>query len=83
MYKIHQTFFLKETILILKKETGVPVVAQWLRTRHSVHQDAVQSLALPSGLRIWCCRKLWHGLQMQFRFSVAVTVAQASATVLI
>ena len=34
----------------------------------------VQSLVLISGLRIWCCCKLWHRSQRWFRSSVAVAV---------
>ena len=35
----------------------------------------VQSLASLSGLRIWCCCKLWHRLQMRLGSSVAMAVA--------
>ena len=35
----------------------------------------VQSLALPSGLRIWHCHELWCRLQTRLRPSVAVAVA--------
>ena len=38
----------------------------------------VRSLALLSGLRIWCCCELWCRLQTWFRSGIAVAVAQAS-----
>ena len=38
----------------------------------------VQFLASLRGLRIWCCHKLWHRLQMWFESGVAVAVVQAS-----
>ena len=37
----------------------------------------VQSLASLSGLRIRRCRELWHRLQRQLRFGVAVALAIA------
>ena len=39
----------------------------------------VQSPDLLSGLRIWCCCRLWGRSQMQFRFGIAVTVVQDSS----
>ena len=35
----------------------------------------IQSLALLRGLRIWHCRELWYGSQMQLGSRVAVAVA--------
>ena len=46
-----------------------------LRTRRCVHEDAVRSLALLSGLRILHCYKLQCRLQMQLRYDVAMAVA--------
>ena len=39
----------------------------------------VQSLALPTGLRIWCCSKLCYRLQMHLRSQVAVDVVWPSS----
>jgi len=39
----------------------------------------VGSLALLSGLRIWCCRELWYRSQSQLRLDVAVAVVQAGS----
>ena len=39
----------------------------------------VQSLALLSGLRILCCRELWHRSQMWFGFGIAVAVVSAGS----
>ena len=36
-----------------------------------------QSLALLSGLRIWCCRELWCRLQTRLRYCIAVAVASS------
>ena len=38
----------------------------------------VQSLALLSGLEIWCCHELWCRSQMWLGYGVALAVAQAS-----
>ena len=43
----------------------------------------VQSLALLSELRIWCCHRLQHGLQVWLGSGVAMAVAQAPAAALI
>ena len=39
------------------------------------HEVVVQSLASPTGLRIWHCRELWRRLQMWLGFGIAVAVA--------
>ena len=54
---------------IYYKEFGVPIEAQW------VMRMQVQSLASPSGLRIWRCCELWCSLQTQLRFRIAVAMA--------
>ena len=51
----------------------------WLRTWHCLCEDAVQSLASFSGLRMWHCCKLQQRLQMRLRSGVAVAVAVAVA----
>ena len=43
----------------------------------SIHEDAVRSLALLSGLRIHCCGELWCRSQMWLWSHVAVAVATA------
>ena len=58
---------------------GVPIVAQCQRTRLVSMKMRVQSLALPSGLGIQHCHKLWHRLQMRLGSCVAVAVVQASS----
>ena len=50
----------------------VPVVAQWLTSLTSNHEDAVRSLVLLSGLRIQCCCELWCRSQMWLGSRVAV-----------
>ena len=52
-----------EGMLFLNKvEAGVPVVMQWKRIRLGTVKFRVRSLALLSGLRIWCCYELWRRL---------------------
>ena len=53
---------------------GVPVVAQGLMNLASM-KTQVQSLVLLSGLRIWRCRELWCGSQIELRSRVDVAVA--------
>ena len=43
--------------------SGVPVVAQWLTHLTRNHELRVRSLALLSGLRLWCCHELWYRSQ--------------------
>ena len=45
--------------IMFEENPGVPVVEQWLTNPTRNHEVAVLSLALLSGLRIWCCRELW------------------------
>ena len=54
--------------------SGVPVVAQWVKnlTQCLSMRIQVQSLTLLSGLRICCCPKLWPRSQMRLRFGLAV-----------
>ena len=40
----------------------------------------VRSLAFLSGLRIWCFRELWCGLQTQLRSGIAVAVVEAGSS---
>ena len=47
-------------------------MAQRLMNPTSIYGDAVQSLALLSGLRIWRFPELWCRLQMWLRFGAAV-----------
>ena len=56
--------------LVIKKELGVPDVAQRLTNLTSIHEDA--SL---SRLRIRHCRELWCRSQMRLGSSVAMAVA--------
>ena len=41
---------------------GVPVLAQQVKNPTSVHEDEGRSLALLSGLRIWCFHELGRRL---------------------
>ena len=63
----------------LKKREGVPISAQWLTNLTSIHEDAVQSWALISGLRVRCCCELWCREQTQLRSHAAVAVVQATS----
>ena len=53
------------TVCCKEHNWGVPVVVQQKQIRLGTMRFRVQSLALLSGLKIWCCRELWCGLQMQ------------------
>ena len=39
-------------------EVGVPVMTQHVKNPTSIHEGTVQSLASPSGLKIWHCHEL-------------------------
>lgn len=41
---------------------GVPIVAQHVKNQTSIHRMQVRLLVMLSGLRKWCCWKLWHRL---------------------
>ena len=41
---------------------GVPIVAQWVKNLIVPIRMQVRSLASLSGLKIQCCRELWHRL---------------------
>ena len=59
----------------LKMRTlGVPVVAQWKRTRLISMRMQIGSPAPLSGLRIWCCREQWCKSQMGLGSHIAVAV---------
>ena len=45
----------------------------------TIHEDAVPSLALLSGLRIRRCHQLWYRSQMRLRSCVAVAVTEAGS----
>ena len=53
---------------------GVRIMAQWLANLTKNMRLQVQSLALPSGLRIWRCHELWCRSQMRLRSQLAVAV---------
>ena len=56
----------------------VPIVAQQVMNPTSIHEDACSiPPGLASGLRRWCCRKLWWTSKTQLRSHVAI--AQASS----
>ena len=67
----------KEDSNLNQTTLGVPVVALWLTIQLGTMRLRVQSLALLSGLRIWCCCELWCRSQARFGSGVAVAVAQA------
>ena len=54
---------------------GVPTVAPQKGIRLGTMKLQVQSLALLSGSRIWCCHELWCRLQMRLGSRIAVAVA--------
>ena len=66
------TYFNLKYLIAKNAKIGVPVVAHWLKTQHSVCEDAGLTLASLSGLRIWHCCKLQHKSQIQLRSCVAV-----------
>ena len=53
---------------------GVPTVASQIKTPTSTHEDAVQFLALLSGLRISHCHELQQRSQIWLGSHVAVAV---------
>ena len=54
-------------IFFKKSALGGPFVAKWLMNRLGSLRIQVQSLALLSGLRIWCSHELWCRWQTQLR----------------
>ena len=52
-------------------------MVQQKRIRLGTIRLQVRSLALLSGLRIWCCHVLWCRFQMQLRSQVAIHVASS------
>ena len=60
-----------------KKKLEFALWLSRLRTWFCLCEDAVQSLALISGLRIWCCSKMQQRLQMLLRSHVAMAVVEA------
>ena len=69
---------LSKWLLSKRPQTGVLVAAQQEWTHLVYTRIWVWSLASLSGLRIWCCHKLWHRLQTQLGSGGAVAAAQAS-----
>ena len=63
--------FLKRNIQIWS--LGVPIVVQWKQIRLGSTRIWVQSLALISGLGIWCCHELWCRSQTWLGSGAAVT----------
>ena len=55
------------------------MVAQWKPIQLVSMRMWVQSLALLSGLRTWCCCKLWHRSWIWLRSHAAMAVALAKA----
>ena len=56
-----------------------PLWLSGLRTDMVSVRMWVQALATLSGLRIWCCHKLWHWSQMWLRSRAAVAVVEAGS----
>ena len=46
-------------VFIKREICRVPVMAQWKRIQLGTMKLQVRSLALVSGLRVWCCCELW------------------------
>ena len=55
-------------------QEGIPVMSQCLTNLTRNHGLWVQSLALLSGLGIWCYHELWCRLQMWLRSGIAVAL---------
>ena len=65
----------KETIPFkITSRCGVPIVAQQKLIQLVYARMQVQSLALLSGLRTWCCCGLWCRSQTQLRSRIALAV---------
>ena len=65
-----------KTDYIINNVGGVPMVGQWsMNLELGTMRLRVRSLALLSGLKIWCCRELWCRLQTQPGSGIAVAVA--------
>ena len=64
-------------------ERGVPFEEQQKQIQLGTMRLWVRSLALLSGLRIWCCHELWCRSQMRCRSCIAVAVARPVAVALI
>ena len=69
----HQGLQIKTTV------RGAPIVAQRKQIQPGAMRLRVQSLALLSGLRIWCCCELWCRSQMWLESCIAVDVPQADS----
>ena len=54
-----QEDFRKFMFVSINKILGGPVIVQWKQIQLGTLRVQVQSLALPSGLRIRCCPELW------------------------
>ena len=54
-------------------------MAQWKQIQLGTVRWRVRSLALCSGLRIWCCCELWCRSQTQFGSHIAMAVVQAGS----
>ena len=54
-------------------------MAHVVKNGTSIHEDASSIPGLLSGLRVWCCQKLWLRSQMQLGLGVAVAVALAGS----
>ena len=64
----------KLKLKLKNKEIGVPLMAQWKQIQLRTMRLQVQSLALLSGSRIWCCCELWCRSQMWLGSGIAVAV---------
>ena len=61
------------------KKQEFPLWLSRLRTRLISKRMRVRSLALLSGLTIWCCHELWYRLLMQPASHYAVSAAKANS----
>ena len=50
------------------------------KEHNCIHENVVQSLALPTGLRIWHCCKLWCTSWMQLRPGIALALASTCSS---
>ena len=57
-----------------KSRIGVPIMAQRKQIPLGTMRLWIQSLALLSGFRFWCCRELWYRSQMRLGSGVAVAL---------
>ena len=65
---------LRKKLMLKKKKSGVPTVAQQVKNPTSTHEDAGSIPSPLSGLRIWYCCELWCRSQMQLESGIPMAM---------